>query len=52
MRNKDYAGYDEYNTWLYDPASGETKPYGMNDSKNLFEKQGNIFLSYIEAKSY
>ena len=45
-------GYDEYNTWLYDPASGETKPYGMNDSKNLFEKQGNIFLSYIEAKSY
>ncbi|MDO4338375.1 MAG: hypothetical protein Q4C91_09850 [Eubacteriales bacterium] len=42
-------GYDEYNTWLYDPATGETKPYGMNDSTELFEKAGNIFISYIET---
>ena len=41
-------GYDEYNTWLYDPATGETQPYGMNDSTALFEKAGNIFVSYIE----
>lgn len=42
-------GYDEYNTWLYDPATGEIKPYGMNDSTELFEKAGNIFISYIET---
>ena len=42
------AGYDEYNTYLYDPAKGETYPYGMNDSTDLFEKAGNIFLTYIE----
>lgn len=45
-------GYDEYNTWLYDPATGETKPYGMNDSTELFEKAGNVFLSYVEKVSY
>lgn len=42
-------GYDEYNTYLYDPATGEVKPYGMNDSTALFEKAGNIFISYMEA---
>lgn len=42
------VGYDEYNTYLYDPAKGETYPYGMNDSTDLFEKAGNIFLTYIE----
>ena len=42
------VGYDEYNTYLYDPATGETKPYGMNDSTALFEAAGNIFISYLE----
>ncbi|MDO4276802.1 MAG: hypothetical protein Q4D16_24330 [Eubacteriales bacterium] len=46
------VGYDEYNTYLYDPGTGETKPYGMNDSTELFEKAGNIFISYIESVSY
>lgn len=46
------VGYDEYNTWLYDPATGETKPYGMNDSTELFQKAGNIFISYVENPSY
>lgn len=46
------VGYDEYNTYLYDPATGETKPYGMNDSTALFEKAGNVFLSYVEKVSY
>ena len=41
-------GYDEYNTYLYDPQKGETYPYGMNDSTELFEKAGNIFISYVE----
>ena len=37
-----------YNTYLYDPQKGETYPYGMNDSTELFEKAGNIFISYVE----
>lgn len=45
-------GYDEYNTYLYDPVKKETYPYGMNDSTELFEKAGNIFISYIEAVEY
>ncbi|MCG4587527.1 C39 family peptidase, partial [Anaerosalibacter bizertensis] len=32
------VGYDEYNTWLYDPVKKETYPYGMNDSTDLFQK--------------
>ena len=46
------VGYDEYNTYLYDPAKGETYPYGMNDSTDLFEKAGNVFISYIENIRY
>ena len=46
------VGYDEYNTYLYDPAKDETYPYGMNDSTELFEKAGNVFISYIEKLNY
>ena len=42
------VGYDEYNTYLYDPATGQISPYGMNDSTALFESVGNVFLTYIE----
>ncbi len=45
------VGYDEYNTYLYDPSTGETYPYGINDSTELFENAGNIFLSYIEPQT-
>ena len=43
------VGYDEYNTYLYDPATGQISPYGMNDSTALFESAGNVFLTYIET---
>lgn len=46
------VGYDEYNTYLYDPKKKEVYPYGMNDSTALFEKAGNIFVSYIEDIIY
>lgn len=46
------VGYDEYNTYLYDPQKQEVYPYGMNDSTALFEKAGNIFISYIENVKY
>lgn len=42
------VGYDEYNTWLLDPATGEVSPYGLNDSTELFQNAGNVFISYIE----
>lgn len=46
------VGYDEYNTWLLDPATGEVKPYGLNDSTALFQKAGNVFITYLEAVKY
>lgn len=46
------VGYDAYNTYLYNPRTGETKPYGMQDSTKLFKKAGNIFFSYAEAIRY
>lgn len=46
------VGYDEYNTYLMEPSTGEVKPYGMNDSTALFEAAGNIFISYIESVTY
>ncbi len=46
------VGYDEYNTYLYDTATGEIGPYGMNDSTALFEAAGNVFISYLEAWEY
>ena len=46
------VGYDEYNTWLYDPVKKETYPYGMNDSTDLFQKAGNVFITYVESVSY
>ena len=42
------VGYDEYNTWLLDPATGQVSPYGMNDSTALFQQAGNVFISYLD----
>lgn len=46
------TGYDEYNTYLYHPDTGENEIYGLNDSTELFKKYGNLFLTYIETVSY
>ena len=42
------VGYDQYNTYLLDPSTGEVKPYGMNDSTALFQQAGNVFISYLD----
>jgi putative phosphoesterase len=42
------VGYDAYNTWLLNPATGEVSPYGMNDSTALFQQAGNVFISYLD----
>lgn len=44
------VGYDQYNTYLLDPSTGEVKPYGRNDSTALFKNAGNMFITYLEQK--
>lgn len=42
------VGYDAYNTWLYTPSTQETEAFAMDDSEELFEKYGNVFVTYME----
>lgn len=42
-------GYDEYNTWWYDPATQTAVAHGMQDSTALFETAGNVFITYVET---
>mgnify|MGYP004569419103 CR=1 FL=1 len=44
------VGYDQYNTYLLDPSTGEVSPYGMNDSTALFQNAGNVFITYLDQK--
>ena len=41
------VGYDEYNTCLLRPGEDEWYYYGMNDSTQLFEESGNIFVTLL-----
>lgn len=41
------VGYDEYNTYLVNPGETEWYYAGMNDSTEMFEKAGNVFVSYL-----
>ena len=41
------TGYDSKNTVLYDPKEETVYKLGMNDSKNMFEKAGNRFVTYV-----
>lgn len=43
------VGYDIFNTWLYDPATGGTTPMAKEDSEKLFAAAGNVFMSYRAA---
>ena len=44
------VGYNEYNTVLMNPETGTVYKYGINDSKEMFEKAGNRFVTYIKFK--
>lgn len=45
------TGYDDYgNTILLNPGETETYFYGPNDSKELFEEAGNVFISYLDTE--
>ncbi len=40
-------GYDAYNILMIDPKQGKTIRMGIQDSTQLFEKAGNVFISYL-----
>lgn len=42
------VGFNELNTVLMDPQTGKVTKRGMNDSKELFERNGNKFITYIK----
>ena len=41
-----------YEISAHRPVKKETYPYGMNDSTDLFQKAGNVFITYIETVNY
>lgn len=41
-------GYDAYNIFMVDSNQGKTVKMGIQDSTQLFEKAGNIFISYLD----
>ena len=40
-------GFNEQNTVLMDPSTGTIYKKGINDSKTMFEENGNRFITYI-----
>ena len=40
-------GFNELNTVIMDPSTGQIYKKGMNDSKHWFENNGNQFIAYI-----
>ena len=45
------VGYDEYNTILLNPGETETFYYASDDSTDIFEEAGNVFLTYWDPIS-
>lgn len=41
------TGFDEYNAVIFDPASGQIYKKGLNDSRQWFAENGNIFITYV-----
>ena len=41
------TGFNEYNVVLMDPKSGMVYKKGMNDSRVMFEENGNQFITYM-----
>lgn len=42
------VGYDEFNLILAEPGSDTTYKYGLNDSREMFQNAGNVFVSYLD----
>lgn len=43
-------GFNQQNVVLMDPKTGKIYKKGMNDSREMFEKNGNCFITYIRQK--
>lgn len=43
-------GFNEYNIVLMDPKTGKIYKKGMNDSRAMFEEEGNQFMTYIPCR--
>ncbi|MCR5404526.1 MAG: hypothetical protein K6E91_12025 [Butyrivibrio sp.] len=43
-------GFNDLNTVLMNPQSGEVYKYGMNDTDKLFSENGNHFVTYIDKE--
>lgn len=41
-------GFNQYNVVLMNPETGKTYKMGMNDASELFEENGNSFITYIK----
>jgi len=41
-------GYDAFNILMLDPAKNSVEKMGIQDSAQMFEDAGNVFLSYLE----
>lgn len=41
-------GYDAFNIQVVDPEQGRVRKIGLQDSKNLFEQAGNVYISYLD----
>lgn len=41
-------GYDNFNINVVDPKQNKTDKIGLQDSEEMFEEAGNVFLSYLE----
>lgn len=42
------VGYDELNIVVMNPETAKTYKIGMNDSTEMFDSMGNVFISYIK----
>lgn len=40
-------GYDTFNIMVVNPSTGKTAKMGIQDSTQMFENAGNVFLSYL-----
>ena len=43
------VGYNNQNTILYYPATGEQGYFGKQDSTDMFARSGNVFIGYMES---
>ena len=44
------TGYDQQNIIVTDPLTGESSRRGLNDSTQMYEELGNLFLVCLPAK--